>query len=149
MGRLTMSLDADTAKKVVWGKACVSFVWRECVPTRMSCSPRSVPAPVKKCPIKEWRRRRAEKRSSKMRKWTATSSQLVRLRFSDVLIKEAEKKRTLRKHPFRRPFPRRTPSPLLWRILSLGGFPATPDPNTSAKVSRWKWEPYRNTNEWC
>ena len=25
----------------------------------------------------------------------------------------------------------------------------TPDPNTSAKVSRYKWEPYRDTNWWC
>ena len=25
----------------------------------------------------------------------------------------------------------------------------TPDPNTSAKVSRYKWEAYRDTNWWC
>ena len=27
--------------------------------------------------------------------------------------------------------------------------PMTPDPNTSGKVSRYKWEPYRDTNWWC
>ena len=27
--------------------------------------------------------------------------------------------------------------------------PTTPDPNTSAKVSRYKWEAYRDTNWWC
>ena len=32
--------------------------------------------------------------------------------------------------------------------LILGGVPTTPDPNTSAKVSRYKWEPYRDTNWW-
>ena len=26
--------------------------------------------------------------------------------------------------------------------------PTTPDPYTSAKASRYKWEPYRDTN-WC
>ena len=31
----------------------------------------------------------------------------------------------------------------------LGGVPTTPDPNTSAKASRYKWEPYRDTNWWC
>ena len=30
----------------------------------------------------------------------------------------------------------------------IGSVPTTPDPNTSAKVSRYKWEPYRDTN-WC
>ena len=30
----------------------------------------------------------------------------------------------------------------------LGGVPTTPDPNTSAKVSRYKWDPYRDAN-WC
>ena len=42
----------DTTKKVVWGKACVSFVWRACaqaLATQMSHTPRSVP-PLKKCP---------------------------------------------------------------------------------------------------
>ena len=33
--------------------------------------------------------------------------------------------------------------------LVLGGVPTTPDPNTSAKVSRYKWEAYRDTNWWC
>ena len=27
--------------------------------------------------------------------------------------------------------------------------PTTPDPNTSEKVSRYKWEAYRDTNWWC
>ena len=31
----------------------------------------------------------------------------------------------------------------------LGSVPTTPDPNTSAKVSRYKWEAYRDTNWWC
>ena len=35
-------------------------------------------------------------------------------------LKGAEKKRTLQKHPFGQPFLRTTPSPLLWRALSLG-----------------------------
>ena len=30
----------------------------------------------------------------------------------------------------------------------IGGVPTTPDPNTSAKVSRYKWEAYRDTNWW-
>ena len=30
----------------------------------------------------------------------------------------------------------------------VGGVPTTPDPNTSAKVSRYRWETYRDTN-WC
>ena len=29
------------------------------------------------------------------------------------------------------------------------GVPTTPDPNTSAKVSRYKWEAHRDTNWWC
>ena len=36
--------------------------------------------------------------------------------------------------------------------LLIGGVPTTPDgpdPNTSAKVSRCKWEAYRDTNWWC
>ena len=35
-------------------------------------------------------------------------------------LKEAEKKRTLQKHPFGRPFLRTAPSPLLWRVPILG-----------------------------
>ena len=35
------------------------------------------------------------------------------------------------------------------RIAQFRGVPTTPDPNTSAKVSRYKWEPYRDTNWWC
>ena len=31
----------------------------------------------------------------------------------------------------------------------VGSVPTTPDPNTSAKVSRYKWEAYRDTNWWC
>ena len=31
----------------------------------------------------------------------------------------------------------------------IGGVPTTPDPNTSAKASRYKWEAYRDTNWWC
>ena len=37
-------------------------------------------------------------------------------------LKGAEKKRTLQKHPFGQPFLRTTPSPLLWRILTVGSF---------------------------
>ena len=33
--------------------------------------------------------------------------------------------------------------------LLVGGVPTTPDPNTSGKVSRHKWEPYRDINWWC
>ena len=43
-------------------------------------------------------------------------------KFSDVLrasLKGAEKKRTLQKHPFGRPFLRTTPSPLLWRTPKM------------------------------
>ena len=29
------------------------------------------------------------------------------------------------------------------------GVPTTPDPNASAKVLRYKWEAYRDTNWWC
>ena len=32
---------------------------------------------------------------------------------------------------------------------TIGSVPTTPDPDTSAKVSRYKWEPYRDTNWWC
>ena len=31
----------------------------------------------------------------------------------------------------------------------IGSVPMTPDPNTSAEVSRYKWEAYRDTNWWC
>ena len=31
----------------------------------------------------------------------------------------------------------------------MGSAPTTPDPNTSAKVSRYKWEACRDTNWWC
>ena len=34
------------------------------------------------------------------------------------------------------------------RFQIFGSVPTTPDPNTSAKVSRYKWEAYRDTN-WC
>ena len=34
-------------------------------------------------------------------------------------------------------------------LRPLGSVPTTPDPNTSAKVSQYKWEPYRDTNWWC
>ena len=40
----------------------------------------------------------------------------------------------------------------LWKSLVLmmfGSVPATPDPDTFAKVSRYKWEPYRDTYWWC
>ena len=30
-----------------------------------------------------------------------------------------------------------------------GSVPMTPDPNNSARVSRYKWEPYRDTNWQC
>ena len=33
-------------------------------------------------------------------------------------------------------------------LLPFEGVPTTPDPNTSAKVSRHKWEAYRDTNWW-
>ena len=32
------------------------------------------------------------------------------------------------------------------QTLDIGGVPTTPDPNTSAKISRYKWEAYRDTN---
>ena len=35
------------------------------------------------------------------------------------------------------------------RPNKLGTVPTTPDPNSFAKVSRYKWEPYRDTNWWC
>ena len=31
----------------------------------------------------------------------------------------------------------------------FGSVPTTPDPNTSAEVSRYKWEAYRDTHWWC
>ena len=33
--------------------------------------------------------------------------------------------------------------------LFFGGLPSIPHPHTSAKVSRYKWEAYRDTNWWC
>ena len=47
------------------------------------------------------------------------------------------------------PAPERSLQDRAWtgRNRLLGHF--RPDPNTSAKVSRCKWEPYRNTNQWC
>ena len=43
------------------------------------------------------------------------------------------------------------PELLKWGLLYLfvGGVPTTPNPNTSAKISRYKWETYRDTNWWC
>ena len=35
------------------------------------------------------------------------------------------------------------------RMSRIGSVPTTRDPNTSAKVSRYKWEAYRDTNWWC
>ena len=32
---------------------------------------------------------------------------------------------------------------------SIESVPTTPDTNTSAKASRYKWEAYRDTNWWC
>ena len=32
---------------------------------------------------------------------------------------------------------------------NIGSVPTTPDPHASAKVSRYKWEAYRDTNWWC
>ena len=34
-------------------------------------------------------------------------------------------------------------------LLHFGSLPTTPDPNASAKVSRYKWEPHRDINWWC
>ena len=33
--------------------------------------------------------------------------------------------------------------------LKFGRLPTTPDPNTSARALRYKWEAYRDTNWWC
>ena len=49
----------------------------------------------------------------------------------------AEKAHKIFRHKLFAPHPKR---PI------FGGVPTTPDPNTSAKVSRYKWEPYRDTN---
>ena len=67
--------------------------------------------------LNERRRRRAEKRSSKTRKWTAQFSQLA-LRFSEQSSRGQRSERTLQKHPFGRPCSRTAPSPLLWRVLN-------------------------------
>ena len=40
------------------------------------------------------------------------------------------------------------PTLLIYKV-AIGGVPTNPDPNTSAKVSRYKWEAYRDTNWWC
>ena len=69
---------------------------------------------------KAQRRRRAEKRSSKRIFWRVRFFSAP-FAFSGALkanLKGAEKKRTLQKHPFGRPFLRTTPSPLLWRALT-------------------------------
>ena len=34
-------------------------------------------------------------------------------------------------------------------LKAFGGVTSTPDPNTSAKVSRYKWEANCDTNWWC
>ena len=34
-------------------------------------------------------------------------------------------------------------------LTIVGGIPTIPDPNTSAKVLRYKWEAYRDTHWWC
>ena len=65
----------------------------------------------------------AEKRSSK-RVFLESPFLLFPLRVFSVLrasLNGAEKKRTLQNHNFGRPFPRTTPSPLLWRALKNGG----------------------------
>ena len=37
-----------------------------------------------------------------------------------------------------------------WACVSvIGRVPTTPDPNTSAQVSRYKWEPWRDTRCRC
>ena len=41
------------------------------------------------------------------------------------------------------------PPGIVTRTPIIGGVPKAPDPNTSAKVSRCKWEAYRNINWWC
>ena len=71
---------------------------------------------------KERRRRRAEKRLSK-RAFLESPFLLCTLK---VFRKEAERKRTLQKHPFGQPFLRTTPSLLLWCTL-------TKVPQSSAK----------------
>ena len=38
---------------------------------------------------------------------------------------------------------------LLRGNVLFGGVPTTLDPNISAKVSRYKWEAYHDTNWWC
>ena len=34
-------------------------------------------------------------------------------------------------------------------VIDAGCVPTIPDPNTFAKVSQSKWEPYRDANWWC
>ena len=37
----------------------------------------------------------------------------------------------------------------LFDLTFVESVPTTSDPNTSAKVSRYEWEPYRDTSWWC
>ena len=64
------------------------------------------------------------RRNGRPKEWFLESPLLpCPLRFSSVLranFKRAEKKRTLQKHPFGRPFLRTTLSPLLWCAPNLG-----------------------------
>ena len=69
--------------------------------------------------LKEWRRCRAERRSSKAREWTVACSQLT-LRLSDVLranLKGAEKNMDSPTAPFWTTVSRTATSPLFWCVL--------------------------------
>ena len=59
----------------------------------------------------------------------------------------------VQKTPRTRNLPRILSRRLFLRVpvsgTEIGGVPTTPDPSTSAKASRYKWEPYRDTNSWC
>ena len=82
---------------------------------------------------KERRRRCAEKRSSKRVFWRVHFFS-SHSRFSDVFranLTGAEKKRTPQNHLFGRPFPRTTPSPLLWRALII--LATKPNPHRLAR----------------
>ena len=52
---------------------------------------------------------------------SAKIASAIDVRIDDVepTLRGAEKKRTLKKHPFGRPILRTTPSPLLWRALTF------------------------------
>ena len=52
-----------------------------------------------------------------------------------------QRKRTLQKHPFRRPFLRTTPSPLLWRAPTLLGISENPQANSkrNSKLTKGVW----------